>query len=154
MGISPYIARLRERVGHDLLLLPSVSVLCEDDAGRILLVRQRDGGQWGTIGGFVEPDEDPRAAAVREAKEEAGVDVELLGILDVLGGPEFHVTYPNADEAAYVSIVFSARVVGGVERPDGDETIEVAWLGGSELRNADLGPFARASLVALGRLQG
>lgn len=152
MGVSPYIAGLRERVGHDLLLLPSVTVLCEDADGRILLVRQRDTGQWATVGGFVEPDEDPRAAAIREAKEEAGVDVELLGILEVLGGPEFRVTYPNGDETAYVTTVYAARVVGGRARPDMDETVEIAWLARDELGDAELGAFARASLVALGRL--
>ena len=154
MGVSPYIVRLRDRVGNDLLLLPSVSVLCEDAEGRLLLVRQRDTGQWATVGGLVEPDEDPRTAAVREAKEEAGVDVELLGILDVLGGPDFRVTYPNGDQTAYVTTVFAARVVGGRAEPDMDETVEVGWLTRDELRSADLGAFARASLVALGRLEG
>ena len=51
MTLSPYIKRMRKRVGHDLLLLPTVAVLPRDHRGRILLVRQIDTGQWGTIGG-------------------------------------------------------------------------------------------------------
>ncbi len=152
MAPSPYIRRLRERVGQQLLLLPSVTVLCRDDTGRILLVRQVDSGQWATIGGMVEPDEDPRAAAVREAKEEAGIDVELGRILDVLGGPVFRVRYPNGDETAYVTIVFDARVISGELAADGEETNECAWFEQGSLDEADLGPFARASLAALGWL--
>lgn len=152
MAISPYIARLRERIGNDLLLLPSVTVLCEDEGGRLLLVRHSDSDRWGTIGGLVEPDESPRRAAIREAKEEAGVDVELTEILDVLGGPEYRIRYPNGDAAAYVTTVFGARITSGDPAPDGDETTEVRWFDDEALARADLGPFARAQLAALGRL--
>lgn len=152
MAISPYIRSLRERVGHELLLLPSVSVLCRDDRGRVLLVRDAGTGSWSTIGGLVEPDEHPRDAAVREAKEEAGVDVELDGVLDVLGGPAFRVRYPNGDEAAYVTIVFAGRIVGGTVEPDGEETIEAGWFDVPIGPAVDLHPFTRASLAALGLL--
>jgi hypothetical protein len=49
------IARLRAVVGHELLLLPSVSVLPVDEAGRLLLVRHagHDDG-WGVLGGAVD----------------------------------------------------------------------------------------------------
>jgi len=55
MSIPAHIARLRAAVGHDLLLLPSVSVLPVDQAGRLLLVRHagHDDG-WGVLGGAVE----------------------------------------------------------------------------------------------------
>jgi ADP-ribose pyrophosphatase YjhB (NUDIX family) len=150
--ISPYIERLRERVGHDLLLLPSISVLPRDAEGRILLVRLRDSGGWATIGGFVEPDESPADAAVREAKEEAGVDVELGPIVAALGGPRFRVRYPNGDETAYVAVVYEATVVGGAPDPDHEETDAVAWVAPEDLGGLDLGPFARATFEALGLL--
>ena len=51
MPVAPHIARLRAQVGHDLLLLPSVTVLPLDEDGRVLLVRQIDFGLFGTIGG-------------------------------------------------------------------------------------------------------
>jgi 8-oxo-dGTP pyrophosphatase MutT (NUDIX family) len=113
MAISPYIRRLRELVGHQLLLLPSVAVLPRDDQGRVLLVQVSDTGQWAAIGGAIEPDESPQQAGVREAQEEAGVEVRLGTLLGVLGGPEFRITYPNGDQTPYVSTVFEAVVVGG-----------------------------------------
>lgn len=152
MPISPYIRKLRESIGRDLLLLPSVAVVPRDDRGRILLVRQADSGRWGTIGGSVEVDEHPADAAVREAAEEAGVQVELTRLLTALGGPQFRIIYPNGDETAYVSIVYEATVIGGTPRPDHDETVDVGWFSPAELAAADLGPFARSMFGALGIL--
>ncbi|HKE52022.1 MAG TPA: NUDIX domain-containing protein [Actinomycetes bacterium] len=146
MPASDHIRRLREKIGHELLLVPSVCVLPRDEQGRVLLVRLADTGRWGTIGGAIEVDEDPRDAAVREAKEEAGVVVELGPILGVLGGPDYRITYSNGDLAAYVSIVYDATVRSGVPTPDGDETIDVGWFTPAEMAAADIGHFVRAML--------
>ena len=148
--ISPHIRDLREKVGHDLLLLPSAAVLPRDDGGRLLLVRLIDSGNWATIGGAIEPDESPRASAIREAEEEAGVTVELGDILGVFGGPDYRVTYPNGDELAYVVTVFDATVVEGSPRPDGDETSEVGWFGPGELPLDQMGRLTRTLLRELG----
>ncbi len=150
--ISPYVRDLREKVGHDLLLLPSTAVLPRDEGGRILLVRLVDTGNWATIGGAVEPDESPREGAVREAEEEAGVTVELGDVLGVLGGPEYRVTYPNGDRSAYVVTVFDARVIGGTPRPDDDETSEVGWFGSDELPVDHFGQLTSALFQDLGIL--
>ena len=77
--------------------------LKEDDEGRLLLGQKLDSGQWGTVGGAVEPGESPRDAAVREAREETGLHVEVMNVVDVLGGADFGVTYANGDECSYVS---------------------------------------------------
>ena len=121
MAISRYLACLREKIGHDLVLAPSVAVIARDDLGRVLMVKAGDTGMWQTVGGMVEPDETPEQAARREAREETGLNVELLGILAVMGGPRFRHTYPNGDQMAYVATVFDARVTDGELRPDGDE---------------------------------
>jgi 8-oxo-dGTP pyrophosphatase MutT (NUDIX family) len=150
MPISPYIRKMRESIGRELLLVPSVAVLPRDRSGRILLVKQADTGRWATIGGSVEVDEDPAVAAVREAAEEAGVDVRLTRLLTAVGGPEFRITYPNGDRTAYVSIVYEAEVVGGSPRPDYDETVDVAWFELDALAAIELGDFARHMFTRLG----
>jgi 8-oxo-dGTP pyrophosphatase MutT (NUDIX family) len=125
-------------------LLPSTSVLPRDDDGRILLVRLIDTGSWATIGGAVEPDESPRACAVREAQEEAGITVELGAVLGVFGGPDYRVTYPNNDESAYVVTVFHATVIDGIPRPDDEETSEVGWFRPQELPTDQMGRLTKA----------
>ena len=153
MGIAAHIARLRSVVGHELLLLPSVSVLPADEAGRILLVREagRDDG-WGTVGGAVEPGESPAAAAVREAREEIGADIELTRLVDVVGGPDYEVTYPNSDRVAYVAAVYEARIVDGSPAPGDGEISELAWFAPDELPAVPLTTFALSVLRASGRL--
>ncbi|AVT31367.1 MULTISPECIES: NUDIX domain-containing protein [unclassified Plantactinospora] len=155
MPIPPYVARLRAAVGSELLLLPSASVLPVDPAGRLLLVRHRGHTEgWGLVGGVVEPGESPAEAAVREAAEEIGVRVRLTGLLDVLGGPEYEVTYPHGDRAAYVTAVYRAEIVTGTPVPDGDEVGEVGWFGRTELAALPLSRFARAVLRTTGYLAG
>lgn len=64
MPASEYVLSLRERIGTDLLLLPTVAVLARDEMGRVLLVRHVESGRWATVGGAIEPDESPIDAAL------------------------------------------------------------------------------------------
>jgi 8-oxo-dGTP pyrophosphatase MutT (NUDIX family) len=150
VGIAPHIQRLRDLVGHELLVLPSAAVLPRDDDGRILLVRIIDTDQWAVIGGAIEPDESPEQSALREAEEEAGVQLALGPILAVLGGPEYRLTYPNGDQTSYVSIVFDATVTGGSPRPDGDETSAVQWWAPDEIPYGEMSAFTRALFRGVG----
>ncbi|MCS7283509.1 MAG: NUDIX domain-containing protein [Anaerolineae bacterium] len=103
----------------DLLIFqdPKVAaaVLVERD-GRVLLVRKAYGrakGRWSLPAGFVEYDEDPAAAAVRECREETGLEVELTGLLDVLPGAG------PPGEASF-TIVYRGKIVGGELRARDD----------------------------------
>jgi 8-oxo-dGTP pyrophosphatase MutT (NUDIX family) len=161
VGISPYIRRIRERIGTDLLLLPAVSVLIWDQDDRLLLVRGADTGTWQMVGGAVEPGESPYDAARRETAEETGLEVSLSAIRAVIGGPRFEHTYPNGDQVAFVSTVFDARIVSGTPVPDDDEVDEIAWFQPAELaagarnapgseRDETLPPLVLAILDAVG----
>jgi 8-oxo-dGTP pyrophosphatase MutT (NUDIX family) len=145
MPISPYLRALREKVGSDLLLVPSVTVLVFDPRGRVLLVRHAE-GPWVAPGGSLEPAERPADAAVREAWEETGLTVELVHLLGVYAGPEFEVRYANGDRVAYCMSVFEGRRAGGDARPDGIETLELGWFSAEELAGLALPPWARIVL--------
>jgi ADP-ribose pyrophosphatase YjhB (NUDIX family) len=151
--IAAHIARLRAVVGHELLVLPSASVLPVDEKGRTLLVRHagHDDG-WGIVGGAIEPGESPATAAVREAREEISVDVEIVRLLDVLGGPDYEVSYPNGDRVAYVTAVYEVRIISGSPALGDGELSELAWFAPEEVPALPLSRFARALLDATGRL--
>jgi ADP-ribose pyrophosphatase YjhB (NUDIX family) len=92
----------------------AAGVLVEQE-GQVLLVRRRMGarqGAWSFPAGFVEFDEEPAHAAVRECHEETGLEVEVAGLLAVIG--------PEPAGLASVVIVYRARVVGGVLAPGDD----------------------------------
>jgi 8-oxo-dGTP pyrophosphatase MutT (NUDIX family) len=146
MPISDYLRGLRARVGGDLLLVPSVSGVVLDAAGRVLLVRHANGNVWVIPGGAVDPDENPADAVVREVWEETGVHVVPTGLLGVFGGPEFRVRYANGDETAYVMATFECRPLGGALRPDGEETLEVRYVAASELASLHLPEWMRIVL--------
>ena len=146
MPISPYLRQLRARVGPMRLLLPSVSAHIFDETSRLLLVRQRESGVWSTPGGFVEPDERPADAVVREVWEETGLLVVPMGVLGTFGGPEFVVRYSQGDEAQYVITAFECRVSGGQLQPDGEETIAVRYFTAGEAEGLSLAPWLRTVL--------
>lgn len=148
--MSEYVRWVRSKVGHERLLLPTVTVLIRDDRRRIVMVRNVETGRWGFVGGMVEPGESPAEAAVREAKEETGLDVDLLDITAAIGGPQFEVEHPNGDRVACVGVVYEAVVTGGEMRPDHLETSEVEWVEPSRLQEIDLNPIGRALIEELG----
>lgn len=149
MPISPYLRELRSRIGHDLVLLPAVSLLVRDDVGRLLLMRSAETGNWQTIGGMIDPDESPEVAAEREGAEETGAEVRVVGLRGAFGGPGYRVTYPNGDECSYVSIAYDAELVGPLGDGD-DEVAELRWFALDEIAPLPLDPLNRRLLIDLG----
>jgi 8-oxo-dGTP pyrophosphatase MutT (NUDIX family) len=119
---------MRSHIGHEQLMLQAATAMIFDDAGRMLLVRSIESGEWLTIGGAIDPEEHPADAAVRECWEELGILVEPTELMGVFGGPEFRVTYPNGDVVSYLTILFKARIVGGTPKPDGVEIAEMRYF--------------------------
>ncbi len=133
MPMSPFLARLREKVGGELLMLPSASGFVFDGAGRLLVARHGDVGVWAAPGGGIDPDERPQDAVVRELREELGIEIEVRGLIGVYGGPEFRVHYPNGHQVGYVNAAFACVIVSGDPEPDGDEITDCRWVGEEEL---------------------
>lgn len=144
--MSDYMRRLRAKVGTDLVLVPSVTVLAFDDRGCVLLVRHAETGRWVLPGGSLEPGETPADGAVREVWEETGLRVEPTRVLGVYAGPEFRVTYRNGDALAFVMTVFEGRPLGGEPRADGEETLEARYVAPAEAARLDMPAWARLVL--------
>ena len=142
--MSAHLRRVRERLGHDLITLPSVTACILDDTGRLLVARHSE-GVWALPGGAIEPNERPLDALCREAWEETGLRVQPRELIGVFGGPEFQVTYRNGDQVSYVTAAYLCRVLAGKPTPDRDEVHELRYVHEHEL--ADLDPPARARIV-------
>lgn len=130
MTLSPYLARIRAKIGHDLLVVPAVAIVIRDPAGRLLLVRQRESGTWSLPAGSVELGECPREAAHRELREETGLDHIRLELVAGLGGERFRHTYPSGDEVEYSIFVYqgSASESSVFEPEDRREVVEARFF--------------------------
>lgn len=99
-----------------------------EDGPEVVLIRQGRGlrtGQWTIPGGKQEPGETVRACAAREAREETGLEIEVVDLLDVLDliGP----ARDGSGGYHYTLIDFSARAVSGALRA-GDDADEARWV--------------------------
>lgn len=146
----PYLRRIRSMVGHELLLLPSVTVLLFDTDDRLLLLKHTKTGRWVAPGGMVEPDESPEQAAVREMREETGCEVHLVDTVGVFGGPKFRVRYDNGDEVAYLMTVYTAKIVRGVPSGSNEEAEEMKFVSRRELAALDTAEWLKEVLSHVG----
>lgn len=128
MPISKYVSTIRQKVGHEQLLLPGTEAVVINNKGEVLLQRRRDSGAWGLPGGSIDPGEEPADAVVREVFEETGIRVKPERITGIYSGPEYTMTYANGDQAVHMVIIFLCSVVSGEPRINDDESLEVYFF--------------------------
>ena len=103
----------------------AVGTIIRTDDDRLVMVRRAiepGYGLWVFPGGYVDRGEDVTSAAIREAREEAGVDVELEKLVNI---------YSYA-ERSLVVLVYAGRMVGGELCTD-EECLEVQLFRADEL---------------------
>ncbi|MFJ6730445.1 MULTISPECIES: NUDIX domain-containing protein [unclassified Streptomyces] len=108
-------------------LVPAASAVVTDEAGRILLQRRVDNGTWALPGGALHIGESLPECAVRETREETGIDVEVVGIVGTYSNPRHVFAYDDGEVRQEFSICFLARPVGG-ELAVSDESTDVRWF--------------------------
>lgn len=145
--MSNYIKRIREKVGHGLLPLPSAAAIIVDENQRLLLGKHKGLSKWTTPGGMVEPGELPADTAKREAWEETGLLVEPVEIMAVHGGPLFQIEYVHGDRAAYTSTWFRCEIIDGELAQSNEEMSELRFFSKEEAEVLeDLMPWAGENL--------
>lgn len=108
-------------------------VLIQDENGNYLAVQEKKDrvhGLWNWPAGHVEPGETPPAAAVREAKEETGLDVEIIDekpLIEYLGTK---VTTKHVQ-------IYRARVIGGTLAHREGELLDADYLSRAEIQRLE-----------------
>ena len=125
--MNNYIKTMREKVGHDMLIMVGAGVFVYKD-GKVLLQKRKDNGSWAQHGGAMEIGETLEDAARRELKEETGLTAGNLEFLGVFSGKELLYTYPNGDKVCMVVASYVCQDYSGDLLLETDETSELKWF--------------------------
>lgn len=118
-------------------LIPACNLLVVDDEGRILLQRRRDTGQWALPGGAQDIGETPTQCAVRECREETGVEAQVIGLLGVYSDPSHIVEYTDGEIRQEYEVTLIGRPVGG-QPAASDEASDAQWFDPADLAKLDI----------------
>lgn len=129
-----YVKYIRERVGHDSINLTGVNVLIINKDNQILL--QKRGTfpyKWGLIGGITELGESLETTAVREVKEETGLNIKELTLLGTTSGEDCFIEFPHGDKAFFITIGYVCKSYSGKLSIDNFETKDLCFFSYDEL---------------------
>jgi ADP-ribose pyrophosphatase YjhB (NUDIX family) len=113
-------------------LVPAASAIVADAAGRILLQRRTDNALWSIPGGAMEVGESIAQTAVREVKEETGLEVAPERLVGIYSNPRHVVEYADGEVRQQFSICFACRLLGG-QLATSDESSEVGFFTPAEV---------------------
>lgn len=105
----------------------AVSAFIQDDDGRILMIRRTDNDLYSIPGGQLELGETLAEAAVREVREETGIECEVTGVIGLYSDPKHVIAYDDGEVRQEFSICFRATALGG-HMTTSEESREVLWV--------------------------
>ena len=112
---------------------------------KVLLLFNKKLDNWTPPGGHIEEGEKPCESVIREAKEETGYDIEIIG---KKAGPTF-LNKPVAihfDELPedwnhhHLNIIYFAKIISGEQRKFTDEGWEMRWFSEEEIKKEEMFP--------------
>jgi ADP-ribose pyrophosphatase YjhB (NUDIX family) len=124
-------------------LVPATTVVVPDADRRVLLIRRSDNGRWALPGGAMDVGEYLADAAVREVREETGLDVEIVRILGTYTDPRHVIAYDDGEVRQQFAVCFEARRVGGTLLADGSEAKDARFFAPTELDDLNMHPSMR-----------
>ena len=123
-------------------VVPSTTAIVADGQGRIALVKRKDNELWALPGGGMELGESIEQGAVREVKEETGLDVEVDGLVGVYTNPHHVMAYDDGEVRQQFSLCFTTKLLGGELQFD-DESTDIAWVAEGDLVSYPMHPSMR-----------
>ena len=123
-------------------IVPACTVFVTDNQNRVLLIHRTDNDLWALPGGAQEFGEYMAETAVRETREESGVDVEVTGLVGIYTNPHHVVEFSDGEVRQQFSICFRARHIGG-ELAGSDESSEARWIDQRHMDELPIHPSMR-----------
>ena len=113
-------------------LVPAASAIVTDVDGRILLHRRRDNEMWALPGGAMELGESLGDCAVREVREETGLEVQPIAVVGIYSDPKHVFAYDDGEVRQEFSICLECRIVDGAVSVS-DESYEVRFFPATDI---------------------
>jgi ADP-ribose pyrophosphatase YjhB (NUDIX family) len=123
-------------------VVPSTTAVVTDEQERIVLIRRRDNDLWALPGGGMELGESIVDTAVREVKEETGLDIEVTGLIGVYTNPSHVMAYTDGEVRQQFSLCFTTRLLGGDLLADSEST-DIAWTPSRDIPSLNMHPSMR-----------
>ena len=120
-------------------VVPSASAVVTNALGQILLIKRRDNTLWALPGGGHEAGETIEQTAIREVKEETGLDVQVSSLSGVYTDPAHIVAFSDGEVRQQFSLCFVAEVIGGELAID-EESTDIAWTDTDDLASVEMHP--------------
>ncbi len=127
-------------------MVVAASAVVTDGVGRILLQRRTDNGLYALPGGAMDLGESLPATAVREVREETGLDVEITGLVGTYTDPRHIIAYSDGEVRQQFNVCFTARVLGGALRIS-DESTDLRFVDPEDIPNLPLHHTQRLRLT-------
>ena len=124
-----YVKEIRKDLGNQKIILNAAGAVIVRD-GKILIQRRTDNNRWGLPGGLLELEESYREAALREVREETGLEIRLESFLGIYHN--YEMVWSNGDQAHTIGAYYLAGIVSGEPRIDG-ESHELRFFAPEEL---------------------
>lgn len=129
---------------HELVdFTADVFIVCDN---KVLLILHKKHNRWLQIGGHIELNEDPEEALLREAKEECGLDIEIIGkkepnfqVLDTkfLYPPTFMNIHKVNDTHRHVGLFYIAKAKSDKFVHNKEEHNDIRWFSEEDLEKPE-----------------
>ncbi|MFF0471494.1 NUDIX hydrolase [Micromonospora zamorensis] len=120
-------------------IVVAVTVFVQDDQGRVLLIQRTDNGLWALPGGAQDFGEYIAETAVRETREETGIEVEVTGVVGIYTNPNHVVEYSDGEVRQQFSICFRGQFLRGTPTTS-EESSAVEWVERDKLDGLSINP--------------
>ncbi|MEU1814957.1 NUDIX domain-containing protein [Streptomyces roseifaciens] len=123
-------------------VVPSASAVVVDGEGRVLVIHKTDNNLWALPGGGHDIGESIADTAIREVREETGIDIEVERITGLYSNPGHVMAYDDGEVRQQFTICFRARPTGGTLR-NSPESKDVRWVSPADLSDLNIHPSMR-----------
>ena len=108
-------------------LRPATAVALFNSGGELLLLHRKDNNKWTMPGGTLDFGESLTDCAIREVREETGLQIRITGLIGTYTDPHILIAYSDGEVRQEFTFVYATEIKSGELKID-DESKEASWV--------------------------